>query len=344
MKAVVFHEHGGTERLVYEDFPDPKIDDNEVLVKVKACAINHLDIWIRQGIPAYKLTLPHISGCDVSGIVEEAGKNVEDIRVGDRVIIAPGISCFKCDPCIAGNDNLCDSYKIFGAGTQGGYAEYTKALAKDIIPMPNSMTFVEAAAFPLTFLTAYHMLVTRTNLRPGENVLIIAAGSGIGTAAIRIATFLGARVIATVGSEEKVEKAQAMGVEDVINYNQEDFSKKVLDLTGGNGVEVVFENVGPETWEKSIRCLAKNGRLVTCGSTSGPEVQVSLRTLFMRQLSISGSIMGTRRELMDIVKLFLTGRLRNTIDSVFELKDARKAQEKMLQRKNFGKIVLEIKD
>lgn len=344
MKAVVFHKHGGLEELVYEDLQDPKSDDNEVIVKVKACSLNHLDIWIRQGIPAYKINLPHISGCDVSGIVEDVGKNVDGVNVGDRVIIAPGLSCLRCDQCVSGNDNLCESYKIFGAGTLGGYAEYTKAPSNSIIPIPDSLSFVQAAAFPLTFLTAYHMLVSRIDLRVGQDILIIAAGSGIGTAAVRIAKLLGARVIATVGSEDKVEKAKIMGVDDVINYNQEDFSAKVLDLTDGKGVDAVFENVGPETWEKSLNCLSKNGKLVTCGATSGPDVNLNLRRVFMKQLSVFGSVMGTRKELFEIIKFVITGQLRVTIDSVFELKDAQKAQEKMLERKNFGKIMLEMSD
>ena len=344
MKAVVFHKNGGPEELVYEDFQDPKADDNEVVVKVKACSINHLDIWIRQGIPAYKIKLPHISGCDVSGIVEDAGKDAEGVNAGDRVIIAPGLSCFKCDQCVSGNDNLCESYKIFGAGTLGGYAEYTKAPLSSVIPIPDSLSFVQAAAFPLTFLTAYHMLVSRIGLKVGQDILIIAAGSGIGTASVRIAKLIGAHVIATVGSEEKVEKAKIMGVDDVINYNQEDFCAKVLELTDSRGVDVVLENVGPETWEKSINCLAKNGKLVTCGATSGPDVNLNLRRIFMNQLSIFGSVMGTRKELFEIIKFVITGQLRVTIDSVFELKDTKKAQEKMLERKNFGKIMLEMND
>ena len=339
----MFHKHGGTDELVYEDFPDPIADDNEVIVKVKASSINHLDIWIRQGIPAYNLELPHISGCDVSGVVADIGKNVSDVKVGDNVIVAPGLSCFKCDQCISGNDNLCDFFKIFGAGTHGGYAEYTKVNANSIVPMPGSLTFVEAAAFPLTFLTAYHMLVSRIDLRAGQDILIIAAASGIGTAAVRIAKLLGARIIATVGSEEKVKMIKMMGVNDVINYNEEDFAKKVIELTEGKGVEAVFENVGPETWDKSISCLSKGGKLVTCGATSGPDVNLDLRTIFMKQLAIYGSIMGTRKELFEIMKFVLNGQLRVTIDSIFELKDVKKAQEKMLARKNVGKIMIEIK-
>lgn len=341
MKAVVFHKHGGPEELAYEDFPDPKADVDEVVVNVKACSINHLDIWIRQGIPAYEMSLPHISGCDVAGIVADVGRHVNDVKAGDRVIIAPGISCFKCDPCIEGNDNLCESYRIFGAGMHGGYAEYAKAPANSIIPITDTLSFAQAAAFPLTFLTAYHMLVSRARLKLGQDILIISAGSGIGTAAVRIAGMIGARIIATVGSDEKMEKIRMAGVEDVINYNRDDFAEKVNELTDGRGVDVVFENVGPETWEKSVSSLARNGKLVTCGATSGPDVNIALRQLFMNQLSIYGSLMGTRKELFEIMKFVITGQLRVTIDAVFALKDARAAQEHMLSRKNVGKIVLE---
>lgn len=342
MKAVLFHKYGGTDQLVYEDCADPIAGDDEVVIKVKACSVNRLDLWIREGLSAYKTKLPHISGCDASGIVEAVGKEVNDIKVGDKVLVSPGLSCFKCDACIAGNDNLCETFKVFGAGTYGGYAEYTKAPANSIVQLPSSISFAQAAAFPLTFLTAYHMLVTRVDLRAGQEVLIISAGSGIGTAAVRIAKLLGARVIATVGSEEKVESAMLIGVDEVINYNEEDFAETVLELTDGRGVDVVFENVGPETWEKSIKCLSPNGKLVTCGATSGPDVQLNLRSLFMKQLSIFGSMLGTRKELYEIIKYIISGQLRVTIDSVFELKDVKKAQDKMVERKNFGKIVIEI--
>ncbi len=342
MKVVVFHKHGGPDQLVYEDSPDPKAGVGDVIVKVGACSINHLDIWARQGISAYNIKLPHISGCDVAGVVADTGHGVSDIKVGDNVIISPGLSCFKCDACVSGDDNLCDSFRIFGAGTDGGYAEYAKARAESVIPIPKSFPLTLAAAFPLTFLTAYHMLVSRAGIGPGQDVLVIAAGSGVGLAAVRIARMFGARVIATVGSDEKVENAMIAGVDDVINYNREDFAKKTLELTDGRGVDVVFENVGAETWQKSLACLAKNGKLVTCGATSGAEAQLDLRALFMNQQSVHGSILGTRKELFEIIRFVLTGQLRVTIDSVFELKDAQKAQERMLGRWNFGKIVLEV--
>lgn len=340
MKAVIFHEFGGPDKLIYEDVAEPTIGKDEVLVRVKACSINHLDIWVRGGIPAYKISLPHISGCDVSGIVEKIGEDVLNINIGDRVIIAPGLSCFKCNYCLSGHDNLCLSYRIMGAGTDGGYAEYTKAPAINIIPIPEKISFEEAAAFPLVFLTAWHMLITRCGLKPGQDVLVHAAGSGVGSAAIQIARLAGARVIATAGSDEKLEKAIGIGADYVINYAKEDFSKRVRALTDGKGIDIVFEHVGPETWEKSVLSLAKNGKIVTCGATSGPETKTDLRYIFSRELTILGSIMGTRGELMEITRLMGQGKVKAVIDSVHPLKDARKAQELMLSRKIFGKLIL----
>lgn len=340
MKGIVFHEFGGPDKLVYEDIAEPIIGRDEVLVRVKACSINHLDLWVREGIPAYKISLPHISGCDVAGIIEKIGEDVQNINVGERVIIAPGISCFKCNYCLSGHDNLCLSYRIFGAGTDGGYAEYTKAPAVNIIPIPENLSFEEAAAFPLVFITAWHMLITRCSLRPGQDVLVHAAGSGVGSAAIQIARLAGARVIATAGSDEKLEKAAGIGADETINYTKEDFSKRARALTEGRGVDIVFEHIGPETWDRSILSLAKNGKIVTCGATSGPEAKTDLRYIFSRQLSILGSIMGTRGELLEIARLMGQGRLKSIIDSVHPLKDTREAQKLMLSRKIFGKLVL----
>lgn len=342
MKAVVFHEFGGPEKLVYTDVPDPRIGDDEALIRVKACSVNHLDIWIRQGIPAYKLTLPHISGCDIVGIVEAAGRDIDSgrIKTGDGVIVAPGLSCFKCANCLAGMDNLCESYRIIGAQVDGGYAEYAKVPGINLFPMPEEISFEEAAAFPMTFLTAWHMLIERARLAPGENVLVIAAGSGIGVAAVQIARLAGARVIATAGTDEKLEAVKALGADEAINHTREDVAKRVKDFTYGKGADVVFEHVGPATWDKSIASLAKNGRLITCGATTGPEVRIDLRYLFMRQQTLMGSVMGTRRELLQITQLIGKKRLKPVIDSTYPLSEARQAQERMLSRRNFGKIIL----
>lgn len=340
MKAVIFNEHGGPDKLIYENVPDPVISENELMIKVKACSINHLDIWVRQGIPAYKVSFPHISGQDVAGVVEECGAAVKGFQKGDRVFLTPGISCFKCNECYSGDDNLCVDYKIRGARTYGGYAEFAKANVQDVIPIPDDLSFEEAAAFPLTYQTAWHMLFTRADLKAGDDVLVLAAGSGIGCAAIKMAKLAGARVIATAGSSVKLEKALEIGADEVINHTEGDFSKKVKEVTSGRGIDIVFEHVGPATWDKSLKSLAKGGRLVTCGATTGPDVSIDLRYTFMKQHTILGSITGTRKELLEITNLLGKGRLKPVIDSVFPLKEAATAQDRLVKRESFGKIIL----
>jgi NADPH:quinone reductase-like Zn-dependent oxidoreductase len=340
MRAVRFHQFGGPEVLVCEEAPKPAAGPGEVVVEVKACALNHLDLWIREGIPAYQVRLPHISGCDVSGVVDEIGGGVTGITPGDRVMIAPGLSCFQCPFCLSGHDNLCDTYRIFGAGTDGGYAEYTKAPASNIISIPDGVSYEEAAAFPLTFLTAWHMLNTQSGLRPGQDLLVLAGGSGVGNAAVQIGKFVGARVIATAGTPKKVEQARQLGADFVIDYSREDFSREVAKITDGRGVDVVFEHVGPATFSKSILSLAKNGTLVTCGATTGAKVELDLRYVFSKELSIIGAKVGTRRELLEITRLFGDKKLRPVIDSVHPLEKAKEAQEKMKSRDLFGKLIL----
>ena len=340
MKAVVFRRHGGPEVLEEADVPEPPLGPGQVLVRVKACAVNHLDLWIREGIPAYRIPLPHISGCDVAGVVERVGSGPAEVRVGDRVVLAPGISCGACDSCRAGDDNLCVSYAIRGAGPDGGYAEFTSASVRDVIPLPPDLSFEEAAAFPLAFLTAWHMLVGRAKLQAGETVLVHAAGSGIGHAAVQIAKHLEAVVYTTVGSDAKIPKAAALGADAVINYRREPFEERIKALTQGRGVDVVFEHIGPETWEGSLRLLVKGGRLVTCGASSGPSVPLDLRYVFSRQLAILGSMMGTRAELQTVSRLIGQRVLRPVVDTVFPLREARAAQERMSRREFFGKLLL----
>lgn len=340
MKAALFHQHGGPEVLRYEEAPRPSISPDEVLVRVKACALNHLDIWIRQGIPAFQVSLPHIGGCDVAGVVEQVGREGTGLTSGDRVFVAPGLSCWQCEFCLAGRDNLCASYRILGAQVDGGMAEFVKAPAVNVLPIPGSLSFEEAAAFPLTAVTAWHMLFGLARLQPAEDVLVLGAGSGVGSMAIQMARAGGARVITTVGSDEKAEKAKTLGAADVINHTREDIAERVKSLTGGRGADVVVEHVGPATWEKSVRSLAKGGRLVTCGATTGPTVSIDLRYLYMRQTTVMGSIMGTRAELLAASKWIGEGRIKAVIDSCLPLQDARAAHERMLDRKLFGKIVL----
>jgi NADPH:quinone reductase-like Zn-dependent oxidoreductase len=340
MKAVVFNEHGSVDKLVYTDFTEPEISPSEVLVKVNACGINHLDIWVREGIPGITIPLPHIPGCEIAGEIVGVGSAVKGLSVGQCVLIAPGINCGRCEYCLSSNDSLCHEFRIMGFQVDGGYAEYAKAPAKNIIPISDKLSFEEWAAVPLVFLTAWNMLKTSGGLATGETVLIHAAGSGIGSAAIQIAKLSGADVITTVGNDEKLEKARELGANHVINHSKEDFADKVNELTDGRGVDLVFEHIGPETWEKSLLCLKRGGRIVTCGATSGPTVSFDLRFLFAKQLSISGCYMGSRKELMDVLKLIESGKLKPVVDSVFPLADASAAQTKMLDRKQFGKIVL----
>lgn len=342
MKAVVFHEHGGPEKLKYEDRPDPQIKPDEVLVRVKACALNHLDIWVRQGIPAYQIPLPHISGCDVAGQIERVGSQVKDVKVGQKVFVSPGLNCGTCDECKVGHDNLCPSFGVFGAKTDGGYAEFVAVPGTNVIAIPGSLTFEQAAAFPLVSVTAWHMVVTLGWLRAGETALIMGAGSGVGSMAIQIAKYIGAKVITTVGSEDKVKKAFTIGADEVINHATDDVAKRVFELTGGQGVDVVIEHIGPQVWDQCLKSLAKGGRLVTCGATTGAKAEIDLRHLYSRSLTLKGSYMGTKAELLEAAKLVGAGKLKPVIDHVYPLQDARAAQEQMLSRKLFGKLVLSI--
>lgn len=342
MKAVLFREHGGPEKLSYEDVPMPTIGAGEVLVRVKACALNHLDIWIRQGNPAYPIPLPHVSGSDVAGVVEQVGTQAEGVAVGERVFVSPGISCWRCEFCLAGRDNFCRTYSLLGAMTHGGYAEYVKVPFRNVLPMPENLTFEQAAAFPLVSVTASHMLFALAGLQHGETVLIMGAGSGVGSMAVQLAKLAGARVITTVGSDEKIPKAVVLGADAVINHSKEKVAERVKLLTEGRGVDVVIEHIGPEVWETCLASLAKGGRLITCGATTGSEVKLDLRYIYSRQFTIKGSYMGTRAELAKAAELVGQKRVMAVIDRTYPLQEARVAQELMLSRKFFGKIVLTV--
>ncbi|HRY30254.1 MAG TPA: zinc-binding dehydrogenase [Elusimicrobiota bacterium] len=342
MKAIFFKEHGGADKLIYGDRPTPRPAPHEVLLRVKACALNHLDIWVRAGIPGLPIPLPHIPGSDVAGVVEKTGALVTTVSEGDKVMVAPGLSCGECDDCLLGQDHLCSTFDILGQTHDGGCAEYIAVPAANLIPIPDPLGFEEAASFPLVFLTAWHMLVTLAKIKPGETVLVHAAGSGVGIAAIQVAKLWGARVLTTVGTDAKAAKAKALGADEVINYAKKDFAKETRALTDKRGVDIVVEHIGQDTFEKSVLSLARNGRLVTCGSTSGRQIQFDLRTFFSRNLTIHGSRMGTRRGLDEAVRFLAAKRLRPVVDKVFPLKKAAEAHVYMEERKNFGKIVLSV--
>ena len=316
MKAVIFKQHGGPEVLEYADAPDPTITANEVLVEVKACALNHLDIWARGGLPGIKIPLPHILGNDIAGVVREVGALVSWVQAGDEVMLQPGVSCGHCDECLAGRDNLCRDYDIIGYRRPGGYAQFVAAPAVNVIPKPKNLSWEEAAALPLVTVTAWHMLVTRAAVQPGEDVLIHAAGSGVGSIGIQIAKLRGARVIATASSDEKLAKGEGTGADEVVNYSNADWPKEVKRLTNRRGVDVVFEHTGAATWPGSIASLKANGRLVTCGATSGFAAQTDLRQVFYRHLTILGSFMGSKSELLEAMKFVESGKIRAVVDQV----------------------------
>jgi NADPH:quinone reductase-like Zn-dependent oxidoreductase len=341
MKAIVIREHGSEDVLELAQVPNPEITDDEVLVRIKACALNHLDLWIRGGIPGTKLSFPHILGSDIAGVVEAIGRVVKNIKPGDEVVLSPGLSCMHCQYCLSGQDNLCKQYGLIGSRTAGGYAEFVKVPSVNLLSKPRNLTFAEAASVPLVFLTAWHMLRERTGLKAGEMLLVHAAGSGVGSAAIQIGKLLGAQVIATASSDEKLNKARALGADHVINYLERDFLEGVREITGKRGVDVVFEHTGEMTWEKSIRSLVRGGRLVTCGATSGSNGNLDIRYLFAKQISLHGSYMGSKHELIEVMKFVEDGRLEAVVDRTLPLEQAREAHIALKSRALFGKVVLE---
>jgi len=340
MKAVIFNRHGGPEVLQFTEVPHPTIKAHEVLVQVRACALNHLDVWVRGGLPGIEIPLPHILGNDIAGVVRDVGELVTWVRVGDEVMLQPGVSCGHCRECLSGRDNLCREYSVLGQSRAGGYAEYVVAPGANVVPKPQNLSWEDAAALPLVTLTAWHMLVTRANVRPGEDVLIHAAGSGVGSIAIQIAKLLGGRVIATAGSDDKLTKAKQLGADETLNYSKPDWPKEVRRLTERKGVDVVFEHTGASTWPGSITSLKNNGRLVTCGATSGFDGKTDIRQIFYRHLTILGSFMGSKAELLEAMKFVESGAIRAVVDRTLPLSEARRAHELMEDRAQFGKLVL----
>jgi len=340
VRAVLVEEHGGLDRLRWTEVADPIPGPGEVRVRVRAASINYLDTWVRRGIPGVKYPLPLIPGCDGAGVVEMLGAGVAGPAVGTRVALQPGLACGACAACLGGADNLCRDYGILGETRNGTDAEFVVVPAVNVMPIPDSLEFEAAAAFPLVFLTAWHMAVDRARIRPGETVLVHAGASGVGSAALQIARLLGARVLTTVGTRQKAERARALGADEVILYREVDFADDVRRLTGKRGVDVILDHVGADTWERNIRSLARGGRLVVCGATSGHEVPTNLRMLFFKNLSFLGSTMGSKAELLEILRLIDQGKLRPVIDRVLPIQEVGRGHELLEGRSATGKIVL----
>jgi NADPH:quinone reductase-like Zn-dependent oxidoreductase len=338
MKAVRIHEFGGPEVLRYEDVPDPQPRKDQVLVRVKACSLNHLDLWARKGLPGIKL--PHILGSDVAGEIVEVGEYVRGPSVGQRVLLSPMTFCNHCVKCAAGLQNQCSEFSVLGNRVDGGNCELIAARPDSVFPIPDSLDFHQAASVPLVFLTAWHMLVARGGLRPGQTVLVLGANSGVGIAAIQVAKLFNATVITTAGDERKMQRARELGADQVINHYQQKISDEVRKLTHREGVDIVIEHVGAATWEESMKCLKPSGTLVTCGATTGPNISIDLRFLFARQLTVLGSYMGTLGELHEVLKHVFSGRLKPVIDRIFPLSETQAAHQYMETSLMFGKIVL----
>ena len=343
MKAALFNEHGSPDVLKYEETDDPIVSNNEVLVRVKACSINHLDIWIRRGRTGYSdIQFPHILGCDISGTIEDSNGATE-INNGEEIIVSPGIGCGICNYCLQGNDNFCRKFSIIGGwDRKGGYAEFASVPLQNIIHKPRNLSFEESASLPLTFLTAWNMLVKRAQIKTGENVLIVGGSSGVGSAAIQIAKLFNCYVFATAGTEDKLNKMKTLGADFVINHTTDDFGEIVRENTNHNGVNIVFEHVGAASWSKSIDSLTHGGRLITCGTTTGSETDFDIRLLYRRQLSLMCSFMGSKGDLLHLLKFIDSGKLKPVLGNTFPLKDASNAHELIENRQHFGKVVLKV--
>ncbi|MGA2723016.1 MAG: zinc-binding dehydrogenase [Bryobacteraceae bacterium] len=340
MKAARIHQHGGPEVLAYEDVPEPRLRPDQVLVRVRACALNRLDLFVRAGIPGMRFSMPHVLGSDIAGEIVEAGDLCERVKPGWRVLLSPGLSCRQCEQCLSGADNFCRRFAVFGYAVDGGNTELLAAPEYSVIRIPDDLGFEEAAAAPVVFLTAWHMLMTRAHLRPGEDVLVLAASSGVGSAAIQIARMFQCRVISTAGGEAKLAKARQLGADHVIDHYRQDIASEVKRITGKRGVDVVVEHVGAATWPKSLESLAHGGRLVTCGATTGYGAGVDLRYLFSKQWSLLGSFLGSMGELHQVLKFVFRKQLKPVIDRVYPLAEIRAAHERLENKEQFGKVIV----
>jgi NADPH:quinone reductase-like Zn-dependent oxidoreductase len=340
VKAAYFKEHGGAEKILYDDYRDPVADTGDVVVRVRACALNHVDMLLLDGRFPPPEGLPHVNGCEVTGTIESVGSGATGLARGQRVIIFPGFSCGRCEYCLRGERTVCVRYGYLGAAKDGGYADLVKAPAANIVPLPEAISFEAGAAVPLAMLTSWHALVAQAGCRPGQMVLVQAAGSGVGSAAIQIARLCGARVMTTVGSDDKVDFARALGAEHVVNYRTHDFVEEAKRWTGKRGVDIVVEHIGGETFERSVLALTRLGTLVTIGSHDTHWGRLDLRHVYSKNLRVLGTNLGSILELRTILEHLLAERLKPVVDRVFPLRDARHAVQHVLDRKNRGKVLL----
>ncbi|MDH4337015.1 MAG: zinc-binding dehydrogenase [Candidatus Krumholzibacteria bacterium] len=344
MKAIYYERHGGPDVLQYGEQPAPAIGPGRVRIDIHASSLNHIDIFLRRGMPGIKIPFPHIPGCDAAGVVSETGAGVGNVKVGDRVLMDPSICCGQCEFCVRGDASLCVKYILIGEHASGTTCEQIVVPAPNAISIPDSMSFEEAASIPLVFVTAWRMLITRGRLRAGEDVLVLGASAGVGIACIQIARVAGARVFAAASSPEKLELCRELGADVLIDTSREDFARRVREVTAKRGVDVVVDYVGRDTWLGSLKSLARGGRLVTCGATTGYNPEEDLRHIFYRQLEIIGSTTGSRGELMAALKLIFQGRMRPVVGAVYDMKDIAAAHAAMEERRAIGKIAIRIKE
>lgn len=341
MRASYFRENGGPEVMEVGERPDPVPGPDEVLVSVRAFALNHLDLWTRRGLPGLDLELPHVGGSDFAGTVQEVGEDVEGWSPGDRVVANPGLWCGECEWCRRGEHSLCDRFRILGEHVRGGAAELAAVPARNLYGLPEEVEFTDAAAVPLVFQTAWRGLVTRAGVRAGDTVLVTAGSGGVATAAVQIARLAGARVFAVTSGEESAAKLRELGAHRVIDRTAEDFSRVAWEETDRRGVDVVFDSVGEAMWEGCVRALAKGGRLVTYGATTGPAVELDVRRVFWKQLEVMGTTMATDAEFRRVMDLVFAGALRPVVDVVWPMERIREAHERLEDGGQFGKIVLQ---
>lgn len=342
MKAVAIYEHGGVEKLQLVDLPKPEPGADDVIINVKAVALNRLDVWVREGLPGLKLQMPFTLGSDVAGVIDAVGANVTEFQPGQRVTINPGWWDTTCEFCKRGEESLCINFKIYGEHLPGGYAEYIQVPQRNVLAIPDDFDYVDICAMPLAFLTAWRALITRGRLKAGEDVVVLGAGSGVSTAAIQIAKYAGARVFTTSHSDEKLGRAQELGADVLINYTTSEWEKQVFRMTNKRGADLVVDSVGEATWLKSLRALRKGGRLVTYGATTGPNPAEEIRLIFWKQLEIIGTTMSNQGEFMDVMKLVFQRKFKPVVDVVMPLESAAEAHERLAKNEQFGKIVLTV--